>query len=65
MELRSSQLKEGQRAEVIVVVEEAASISSKLAALETLQKSLKLTERSAQDWIAQARHERESLGPNE
>jgi hypothetical protein len=65
IELTSPDLKEGQRAEVIVLVESRVSVGRRLAALDRLQKSLNLDEDKARQWIRQARAERESYGPQE
>ena len=65
MELRSPQLKEGSRAEVIVLLEDSTPVAAKLAALDQLQKSLNLDEARAREWTRQVREERESFGPGE
>lgn len=66
IEVRSPELKEGERAEVIVLLEEQPiSIARKLAALDKLQKSLNLDEAKAAEWIRTAREEREAFGPHE
>jgi hypothetical protein len=61
VEIRSPELEEGQRADVIVLVGDRSSSASRLAALDQLQQSLNLTDTTAQQWIQQARRERESL----
>ncbi len=65
VEVQSPQLKEGARAEVIVLLEAVSSPASKLAALDQLQKSLNLDETRAREWVRQAREERQSFGPGE
>ncbi|MGB7159289.1 MAG: hypothetical protein WBD40_14570 [Tepidisphaeraceae bacterium] len=65
VEVQSPQLKEGSRAEVIVLLEDPSSPASKLAALDRLQKSLNLDETRAREWIRQAREERQAFGPRE
>jgi hypothetical protein len=65
VEVRSPQLKEGSRAEVIVLLEDSTPIATKLAALDQLQKSLNLDEARAREWVRQVRDERESFGPRE
>ena len=66
IEVRSPELKEGEQAEVIVLLEERpTSVARKLAALDKLQKSLNLDNAKADEWIRAAREEREMLGPRE
>jgi hypothetical protein len=64
IEVRSPDLTEGSRAEVIVLVETSAQATaqSQLEALKKLQDSLKLTPEAAQNWIAEARAERQAWG---
>lgn len=64
IEVRSPELKEGERAEVIVLLEEQPiSIAHMLAALDKLQESLKLDDTKTEQWIRAAREEREAFGP--
>jgi hypothetical protein len=65
VEVQAPQLPEGARAEVIVLLEEAAVPASQLAAFERLQAGLNLDEARARQWSEQARAERESFGPRE
>lgn len=65
VEVQSPQLKEGTRAEVIVLLEDVASTANRLDALDRLQKSLKLDEQRARAWSNQVREERQSFGPGE
>ena len=68
VEVQSPQLKEGARAEVILLLEEAAASTAptgQLAALDRLQKRLNVDEARAQQWSSQVRAERESFGPRE
>lgn len=65
VEVQSPQLKEGDRAEVTVVVEEVESIARKLAAFDRLQKSLNLDESKVREWLRVVREERESFGPRQ
>lgn len=69
VEVQSPQLKEGARAEVIVLLEEPpsaeATVAAKLAALDQLQRSLNLDEARAREWVNQVRQERQSFGPGE
>jgi hypothetical protein len=68
VEIRSPELLEGSRAEVIVLVESAATtptqqeIAERLEALDRLQKALNLTPESAEKWMAEIRQEREAFG---
>ena len=64
IEVRSPDLAEGSRAEVIVLVEQSPeSISRKLGALDKLQKSLNLDEQKMREWMGVVREEREAFGP--
>lgn len=65
VQIQSPQLKEGARAEVIVLLEDVASPAARLAALDQLQNSLNLDERLAREWSNQVRDERRSFGPGE
>ena len=66
IEVRSPELKEGEQAEVIVLLDkQPASIACRLAALDQLQKSLNLDHAMADAWIRAARQERETLGSRE
>jgi hypothetical protein len=59
-------LKEGERAEVIVLLEgQQPSIAGKLAALKQLQNNLNLTDQQIDQWINTARNNRKHLGPQE
>ncbi len=60
IEIRSPQLLPGTKAEVIVMVPSAASMPPRVA-LDELQRSLHLDERSAQAWIDQVREERNAV----
>ena len=59
IEIRSPQLLPGTKAEVIVMVESAQAISPQ-AALDELQRSMRLNQETAQAWIDQVRDERQS-----
>ena len=65
VEVQSPRLKEGSRAEVIVLLEEPTGPAGQLAAFDRLQKRLNLDARRAREWSEQARAERESFGPRE
>ena len=64
LEVRSPQLLAGDRAEVIILLEDPRqpSASSSLAALDALQASLHLTPSAAAQWAQHARLERQSFG---
>ncbi len=64
VEVRSPELRAGERAEVIVLIEraECQSSGSPLEALDALQASLRLTAQAAADWTQRARVERQALG---
>jgi hypothetical protein len=63
VEVQSPELKEGTRAEVIVLVEQAAAPASPLAAFERLQQGLGLDAAGAAEWSNRVREERQSFGP--
>ena len=65
IEITSPELKEGDRAEVIVLVPASASVADKIAALEELRERLNLDEEKVRKWIEVVRTERESFGPRE
>jgi len=67
LQLHAPELKPGDRAEVIVLIESATSEQtlSPLQALDALQKSLNLTPEAAQAWVKLARQERDSFGSPE
>lgn len=62
IELQAPELRQGSRAEVIVLVEpdQERTPVSPLEAFETLQRSLGLTTEQAEEWIRQAAEEREA-----
>jgi hypothetical protein len=64
LEVRSPELRAGDRAEVIVLIEEKPGQASglTLAALNELQASLKLTASEAAVWVEQAGNERKAFG---
>jgi hypothetical protein len=64
VEVHSPELRAGDRAEVIVLIEgaECRPASSPLEALDALQASLQLTAPAAADWTRRARAEREAFG---
>jgi hypothetical protein len=59
IEIRSSQLQPGTKAEVIILPE-SSQVSQPLILLTELQNSLKLDDAAAQAWARQARDERNS-----
>ena len=62
IELKASDLPQGARAEVIVLVEpdQERSPISPLEAFEALQRSLGLTAEAAEEWVRQAAEERKA-----
>jgi hypothetical protein len=66
IEVRSPELRAGEHAEVIVLLNQPASAQGSsmtpLEALKALQESLNLTPEAAQKWIDEARTERETWG---
>ena len=64
VEVRSPELRAGDRAEVIVLIEtaECRTAGSPLEALGALQASLQLTAPAAAEWIRCARAERQAFG---
>lgn len=64
VEVRSPELRAGDRAEVIVLIEgaECRPACPPLEALGTLQASLQLTALTAADWIQRAHGERQTFG---
>jgi hypothetical protein len=63
IELRAPELRQGARAEVIVLVESDQGQQtpvSPLEAFEALQRSLDLTPEAAEEWIRQAADERKA-----
>lgn len=66
IELRSSELPVGSRAEVIVLVDSAPEsptqqeIAERLAALDEIQRRLALTPEATEAWLKQVREEREA-----
>jgi hypothetical protein len=64
VEVRSPELRVGERAEVIVLIEgaECRPSGSPLEALDALQASLQLTAPAAADWAQSARAERQAFG---
>ncbi len=66
--VRVPELAPGSRVEVILLFDQGAhddTAGSQLAALESLQKGLKLNSVTAADWIDQARTLREGFGTRE
>ena len=61
--MQSPRLKEGARAEVIVLLEDVSSPASQLSAFNRLETSLNLDEKRAREWSNQVRDERRSFGP--
>ncbi len=64
VEVRSPELRQGARAEVIVLIEgaECQPAGSPLEALDALQTSLQLTAPAAADWVQRARVEHQAFG---
>ena len=64
VEVRSPELKASSQAEVIVLVQEESDRSglSPLAALDALQKNLRLTPEKAGEWIGREQSERQTCG---
>ena len=61
LEVHSPQLRAGDRAEVIILLEEPR-LPSASSALDALQANLKLTGPTATQWAQQTRLERQALG---
>jgi len=64
VEVHSPELREGTRAEVIVLIEgtECRPDGSPLEALDALQASLQLSASAAADWVQCTRAERQAFG---
>jgi len=67
LQVHAPELKPGDRAEVIVLIEPSAAESAltPMQALDALQKSLNLTPEAAEAWSKTARQERQSFGSRE
>ena len=66
LEIRAPELRAGEQAEVIVLVQPQgpAKTLTPLEALDALQRSLRLDQKSADAWMQQVRAERDVSGPS-